>query len=218
MSVEGLGAASRVLLADVGRRRSVRRGTVLFRQDNESDSVLLVEHGLLRVSVVSQDGTDSVLALRGSGELVGEFGAITARRRSATVVALTDSTVVVIASARFRSLLRQFSGLACDVLSLLVTRVDESDRRRLEVGTCTVSQRLARFLGELAATHGTERADGGVEIAAQLTQEELGSAIGATRESVSRALAELRDDGLLSTARRRITILAPTRLDSYLGT
>ncbi|SHG07664.1 Crp/Fnr family transcriptional regulator [Streptoalloteichus hindustanus] len=197
---------NRELLAAEGTRRLVPRATVLFRQDEESDSVLLIEHGLLRISADTVDGQNLVLALRGEGELVGEFGVITARRRSATVVAATDSVVVAVPADRFRLLLRQRPILAYDVLCLLVARVDESDRRRMEVGTCLVPQRLASLLVDLVQSRGRPTPTGGYEVAV-LSQEELGSAIGATRESVSRALADLRGAGVLSTSRRRITVL-----------
>ncbi|MCP2260899.1 cAMP-binding domain of CRP or a regulatory subunit of cAMP-dependent protein kinases [Streptoalloteichus tenebrarius] len=202
---------NRDLLAAEGTRRLVRRGTVLFRQDEESDSVLLVEHGLLRVCADTVDGQRLVLALRGDGALVGEFGVIGARRRSATVDAAVDSVVVAVPAERFRVLLGQRPALAHDVLCLLVARIDESDRRRVEAGTCLVSRRLARLLVDLVRSRGRPAPGGGYEVTV-LSQEELGGAIGATRETVSRSLAELRAAGVLSTSRRRITVLRPGEL------
>jgi CRP-like cAMP-binding protein len=168
--------------------------------------VVLIERGLVRVSVTTADGRNLVLALRGSGELIGELAAIGKRPRSATVVALTDITAIAVAATEFRAILLRTPEFSMEVLRRLVDRLDESDRRRLENGTFAVPRRLARLLLELADNHGRPVASGGLEINRILTQEEMGNAIGATRESVVRALRVLREREIVTTARQRIIV------------
>jgi CRP/FNR family transcriptional regulator, cyclic AMP receptor protein len=178
-----------------------------MRQHESSTSVLLIERGLARVSRSTADGDQIVLALRGRGELIGESAAIASRPRSATVVALTDIAAVVVTSRVFQAILLTQPQFSMEVLQRLVHRLDESDRRRLETGTSAVPRRVARLLLELADNHGRSTSRAGVEINRILTQEEMGHAIGATRESVVRALRVLREKHIVATSRRRIIVL-----------
>lgn len=201
------------LLAE-GKRLVVRRGAVLIRQWEATSSVWFIISGLTRVAADMAHGRQVVLALRGNGELVGEFAAITGRARTASVTTLTDVDAVVVDAEWFRSLLRREPDLSIEVMRRLVHRVDESDRRRMEAGNYAVPQRLARLLLEFARTHGHVLADGGTELSSLLTQDEIGSAIGATRESVVRALRELRERGIVRTSRRRIVVLRSDLLEA----
>lgn len=200
------------LLAE-GRRLVVRRGAMLIRQWEATNSVWFIVSGLTRVAADMAHGRQVVLALRGKGELVGEFAAITGRTRTASVTTLTDVDAVVVDADWFRSLLRREPDLSFEVMRRLVQRIDESDRRRMEAGNYAVPQRLARLLLELARAHGRPLAAGGTELSSLLTQDEIGSAIGATRESVVRALRELRGRAIVRTSRRRIVVLRPDLLE-----
>lgn len=199
------------LLAE-GKRLVVRRGAVLIRQWEATNSVWFINSGLTRIAADMAHGRQVVLALRGRGELVGEFAAITGRTRTATVTTLTDVDAVVVDAKWFRQLLRREPDLSFEVMRRLVHRVDESDRRRMEAGNYAVSQRLARLLLEFARAHGRALVAGGTELSSLLTQDEIGSAIGAARESVVRALRDLRERGVVSTSRRRIVVLRPDLL------
>jgi CRP/FNR family cyclic AMP-dependent transcriptional regulator len=194
-------------ITSAGTRIYPHQGSVLIRQNESATSVLLIEHGLVRVWVTTGDGRQLVLALRGRGELIGEMAAIAGRPRSASVTALTDITAVVVPSHVFMTILRDEPQFSVEMMRRLVHRVDESDRKRLETGMYAVPRRLARLLLELADNHGRPADRGGLEIRHILSQEELGNAIGATRESVVRALRALRDKKILNTSRRRIFVL-----------
>jgi CRP/FNR family cyclic AMP-dependent transcriptional regulator len=195
------------LIRDAGAHIQVHQGSVLVRQHEESTSVLLIERGLVRVSVDTAEGHHLVLALRGSGELIGELASIGDRPRSASVVALTDVSAVVVTATKFLAILRAQPQFSLEVLRTVVHRLDESDRRRLENGTFAVPRRLARLLLELADNHGQPALRGGVEINRILTQAEMGNAIGVTRESVVRALRRLREKRVVTTSRQRIIVL-----------
>jgi len=145
-----------------------------------------------------------LLALRGAGDVIGEQALIDDRPRSATIAAATDLDALVIGSAEFEQYLKDHPSAAFALLRSLSERLRESDRRRTAAVNETVALRLARQLLELI-DHGVD-VTSPVELQVPLSQDQLASWIGASREAVARALRELRARDLVSTARRRITI------------
>jgi len=204
--------------AKLGTPRRHRRGaTVLFEGDT-GDSVLFVVSGRLKVLTTTPDGRELVLGLRGPGELLGELTAIAqdGRARYATVVALDDLQVRVIPGEEFRAFLLQHPSSAIGLLTLLVERLREADRQRVEFGSLDVPHRVARLLVDLAES-GAGRADedGATDIGIQLTQDELASMVSASRESLARALSAIRKQDLIRTGRRSIVVLDLERLRAY---
>jgi CRP/FNR family cyclic AMP-dependent transcriptional regulator len=194
--------------ADLGRRsvvRSWRAGSTLVRESDHAGRVLVVQTGRVKVSVITVDGNEVVLAIRGPGELVGELSAVDGRPHGSTATAMDDVTCLVIDNEEFGTFLRRYPEAAMAVIQLLAFRLRDADTKRVEFGAYDSVGRVARRLVELADEHGRRSADG-VRIMAGLTQSELAGFTGSSREAVSRALRILRDEGLITTHRRGITV------------
>jgi CRP-like cAMP-binding protein len=162
--------------------------------------------GRVRVSVAGADGRDLVIAVRGPGELLGELAAIDGDQpRSASAFAVEALVVQIVPAADFLAFLERSPRAAVALLRTLTRRLRETSRTQMEFGSYDTVARVARRLDELAATHGEATADG-VEIGLPLTQEELAGWIGASRESVARAMLMLRDRGIVTTSRRRVVV------------
>lgn len=201
----------RVALAERGSRRTVRRGVFLFTEGESSEHVVTVLSGRLKVSSYTADGKEVVLAVRGPGDLLGELSALDGEPRSGSVSALETAEVLVVPSARFRDFLEAHSRVAVLLLRMVVGRLRDADRKRVEFGAYDTTARVARRLLELRDRYGAEVA-GGVAIDLPITQEELAGWTGASREAVSKALRELREGGLVETRRRKIVLLDPDGL------
>ncbi|MEU8303391.1 Crp/Fnr family transcriptional regulator [Actinomadura sp. NPDC048955] len=213
-----LGSEQRAALRDVGRLRHFDARTPLVHEGDGSDHVLIIQEGWAKVTSSTEDGHNVVLAVRGPGDLIAESAVLGARTRSATVTALSPVNALVFPAARFIAFLDAHPEAWMLVSGTFVRRLDDADRR-LEVHvTSTGAQRLAMLLldlAELSAVHGPPRADGSVEIAPQLSQEEIGSWIDASRETVARSLARLRRQGLIRTGWRKITVVDLHRLRAF---
>jgi CRP-like cAMP-binding protein len=102
--------------------------------------------------------------------------------------------------------------IAIGLLRVLTKRLRDTDQLVQDAAFLDVGDRLAKKLLALMATHGRRLPGGDVELTLQLTQQELASMIGATRESVNKQLGAFRDKGLVAVDRQRITILRPEQL------
>jgi CRP-like cAMP-binding protein len=193
-------------LAAAGAERHFRPGQVLFHAGDPSDHVLFIRDGRVKIVAASDTGAEAVLAVRGPGDFVGELSGIDGRVRSATAVALEELRATMLTATAFRRLLTTEPGLAFALLEVLAGRLREADRDRVEYGSKQTLPRVAARLVELAGSYGQLEDHGTVRINLPITQEELAGWVGASRESIARALAALRRAGAVSTARREVTV------------
>ena len=126
-----LGADARDLLCERFEPLTVPAGDVLMHQDEVADSLYLVVVGRMRVTICRDDGTDSVVAERGRGELLGELALITNERRSATVTAVRDSQVLRLSTESFTELMRDFPDAQREITTEIVRRLVISVRQGL---------------------------------------------------------------------------------------
>src|SRR5581483_6881398 len=136
----------------------------------------------------------------------GEMAALGAQRRTATATAVDDVEVGYLEAERFRAFLTEHPDAAMTLIRMLVRRLSEATREVVDLATQDSVGRVAKRLLELAADHGVSD-QAGVRIDLSLTQDELASWTGATRETVSRALRLMRQLGWIATDNRSITVL-----------
>ncbi len=209
--VEGIFAdlapEDRCALDRLGVVRRYGRGAYLMLEGDRSDPVLLVQAGRLKIVRTTDDGRESVIAIRQPGDLVGELNALAGSDapRTASVVAADDVTVRSIAARDLVTFIATRPAVSFAVMRQLAIRLREATSRHGDAAAYDVLHRVARILAEQAARLGRQT-DGGVLVGASLTQRELSGLIPASPTSVARALAVLRAKGLVRTARRTIVI------------
>ena len=187
-------------------RRTFSRAEPLLRAGAAGDDIALVLSGQVHLFAYGVDDREVMLAIRGPGELIGEMAALAGQRRTATAVAAGDVEAGFLAADEFRAYLRQHPDAALVLIRMLVGRLTEADRDRVDLATQDSVGRVAKRLLDLSAVSGTPARDGvSVEIA--MTQDELSRWTGATRETVSRALRLMRQLGWVATGNRTITVL-----------
>jgi len=201
-----LGPAEQAVLGATGTERDYASGAVVCHEGEVTRHVLVIRRGLLRVTATKAGGGEKVLAVRGAGDIVGERSAIDGLPRSATVRALGAVRALIISAAGFASLCREHPRIAWAVLTVVVARQRDTDRQRVQISG-TATQRVAAVLIDVALERGI--ADQG---AVSLSQEELAGIAGTSRESLVRVLRSLREEGIISTGRRKVEILRVDRL------
>ena len=193
LSAEALG---RVIAAST--ERALRRGDVLFDEDDEADELFVVEDGRIAIANRSPDGRESVVALMEPGDLFGDMAMFDDGRRSAQARALETSIVHAIPYAAIRAELDADPTLLWSVVELLVQRLRATDNALADAVFLDVTGRTAKRLLELAGD-----AD---EFQLPVTQEELAGLVGASRERVNKALASFIRLGWVTQQDRRYRI------------
>jgi CRP-like cAMP-binding protein len=198
-------------LARAARRRSYRRGEVLFHQADPGDTLLVLESGRVKVFTYAASGDETVLSILGPGESFGELALIDGEPRSATVQALEPVQTVSVGRAAFLAVIREQPKAAERLLGALATKIRYLSDVVSDLAFLDLEGRLAKRLLELAAEHGRQD---GIEVVIELplTQEDLAAMVGATRASVNKLLGWYEDRGLIARRGRRISVIDPDRL------
>jgi CRP/FNR family cyclic AMP-dependent transcriptional regulator len=189
-----------------GSVRGFARGQALMHEGQVPDRVLLLRSGLVKVYRTTPTGKEVVLAVRGTGELVGELAAIDDSPHSASIVALERVEALVVSTGAFRRFLTDHPAVSLVLLRMLSRRLRDADSKRTEFTAFPTLGRVALRILELADDYGVPR---GTEIVLEspLSQEEIAAWCHSSLESVGRALQTMRSLGWIETGRRRFTIL-----------
>lgn len=187
--------------------RQFNQNDIIFREGDPGQVVYLVQSGQVRIYVNGLDGSETSVILFGRpGDMFGELAVIDGLPRSATAVALGETLLYTINRESFRQHMQRFPQLALNFMKELTHRVRYNTRQMDSLASLPVSQRLARKLLELAQDYGRIEA-GNVIIDMTLTQTNLASLIGATRESTNKILRDFRERCLIWFEHGRITVL-----------
>lgn len=214
--VSTLGEESRRRLFAAGRRYSHPAGRVVWHEGQVGHSVLVVLTGRLKVCISTAGGDEYLVALLSPGALIGELAVITDSDRTAKITAIDEVVVLKLDRGDFETLVEERADVMQALLTTLAERVVDANER-LEALHDEVERRLATQLAQLADRFGRSNGDGQVSIDVPLTQDELASLVWSSRGSVARALRTWREEGIISTGRRQIVVLDPTRLRALAG-
>ncbi|SED31342.1 cAMP-binding domain of CRP or a regulatory subunit of cAMP-dependent protein kinases [Amycolatopsis tolypomycina] len=182
-------------------------GERLIEEGADESDVFLLLAGCVKVVARLGNGGEALLAVRVGGDLVGELAAFDGERRSATVVACGNDSVVTcrIAAREFLDVLSQDHAAGRTVTRSITAKLRASTRRRVDLPEA-VDVRLANVLVELVEDHGHRLSEHGYVIKVDLTQLELGTLVGASKRTAQRALRKLRNSGLVEPEGRRIVV------------
>jgi CRP-like cAMP-binding protein len=195
-----------------GTPRRLPHGDVVLRQGDPATCLFLVTAGAVRLSSVTRDGREVVVALLGAGDVFGECALLgRCSPVEARVVGQTD--VVAIAIPVLRDVIERHPATAEELLRLVASRLHRTSRALEEALAGDVPTRVSHRLRDLAEEHGTHSREG-VTIRVPLTQEELGRMVGASREAVNRTLGGLAARGLVRSHGGVVVIPDPDALDA----
>jgi len=211
-----LSATERTELLGLGATREYPTGAVIMRQGATAREAVLLLRGYVKITAASEDHA-VLLTVRAQGDLVGDFAATSGRERSATVTACTPIAARFLLPDTLRGFLGRHPHAAELVSGLMVDQLSGANRRRVEYATLPVVSRLARVITELVEICGERRPTGGLQLPSWFGQAELADLVGASADSVQRALRTLRREGVIATGYRSVTILDPDALDSARG-
>jgi CRP/FNR family transcriptional regulator, cyclic AMP receptor protein len=193
--------------AEVTREKIYPKGSVILFEDDPGDSLFIVREGRVKVVLVGEDGREVILGVLGVGEHFGELSLIDEQPRSAHVIAMEDSGLLILRRDDFRRRVEATPAVAWALLSELSRRLRRADGKIGGLVLLDVPGRIARLLLDFADECGGDVID------KPLTHQTIAQMIGASRETVSRAMREFQQSGWISTERRRIRITNRSALE-----
>ncbi len=194
--------------ADLTREKFYPKGSVILFEDDPGDSLFVVRQGRVKVVLIGEDGREVILGVLGVGEHFGELSLIDDRPRSAHVIAMDDAHLLVLRREDFRKRVESSPAVAWSLLTELSRRLRAADDKIGGLVLLDVPGRIARLLLDLAEE------GGGDKIEKSLTHQTIAQIIGASRETVSRAMKDFQDAGWINVERRRVELTNRAALEA----
>ncbi|RLT57899.1 MAG: Crp/Fnr family transcriptional regulator [Chloroflexi bacterium] len=207
--LRGLTETQLVDMGRLARTHRFDREEIVFLQGDPGDSVHVILNGEVKVVVTSRAGHEAILAFLGEGESFGEMSLLDDLPRSATIQATAPTTTLSLRKTEFHRLLRDAPDVSLRLLRALARRLRESGMLVQDAAFLDVGERLAKKLLAMAFPDGDDagtRARLVPPVELRVTQQDLASMIGATRESVNKALSNYRSRGTIAIARNRVIL------------
>jgi len=202
---EGLTPTQLDWVAQRAHRKIFEAGRNVMTIEQPGEAVYIILHGTVKIHI-EQGERDVILAILGSGDMLGEMSLIDSVGRSASAVTLESSLMLWMDKVTFNYILDNFLPVARNLVRIMSSRVRLSDQLIQALATLDVNGRVARQLLAFAEKYGSEK-EGVTQISIVLTQGDIADLVGASRKRVNQAMVLFKERGLVDTdAEGRIAI------------
>ena len=203
-------AASASLLANMVSVK-ISKGTILFAEGDGGDQLYVIAEGKLKLGTSSGDGRENLLSILGPGEMFGELSLFDPGPRTSTATAVTDAKLFSLGQEKLLPWLAENPKVALQLLARLAQRLRRTNEAVGDLVFSDVPGRVAKALIDLGERFG-KKTDEGLFVHHDLTQEELAQLVGASRETVNKALADFAGRNWLKLDGRAVLITDFERL------
>ena len=190
---------------------NIPRGRVVFNEGEAGDSLYIVMVGKIKLSRRAPDGRENVLAVMGPSDQFGELSVFDPGPRTATATAVTDVKLARMSQSALRAWIEAPPEIGEQLLRVVARRLRRTNDSVADLIFTDVPGRVAKALLQMADRFGSRESDG-LRVKHDLTQEELAQLVGASRETVNKALADFASRGWLRLEPRSVVIMEVDRL------
>jgi len=201
LSEEELGYISEKMIA-----RHYESGKFIFFEDSEGEQCFFVVQGSVKVTRLSKDGREVILAMLNEGEFFGEMALLDGESRSANVIALEETEVLTLNREDFLVVLHDYPQIAIQLLKEMADRLRKSDRQIASLSLSDAEKRIALCIIRFADEQGIIKR-GQVSIPKMPIQQDIANMAGASREKGSRAINPLEKEHFIQRQGRELLIL-----------
>lgn len=188
-------------IMSVTRSASYKKGEIIYRAGEESNSLYIVRHGKIKVYRLSESGKDQLLRILVPGDFAGELALFHDSIHESYAEAMADTHICIITRSDLEKFLIKHPSISLKFLSEFSKRLDDLEKQTTRFATDKVETRIALFLAEYVKNEN-------MEFTLPMSKKDLASYLGTTPETISRKLASLEDEGYIQQLpRRRIKIL-----------
>ena len=189
----------------------LRKGQSLFKEGDDGDHLFVVSSGKVKLGTKSVDGRENLLMILGPGDMFGELSLFDPGPRTSTATAVTDAKLLSLGHEKLIPWLKENPEVALTLLGRLAQRLRRTNEAVGDLVFSDVPGRVAKALLDLGERFG-KKTEEGLFVHHDLTQEELAQLVGASRETVNKALADFAGRGWLKLDGRAVLITDLERL------
>ena len=189
----------------------IAKGSILFKEGDDGEHLYIIIDGKLKLGTSSGDGRENLLSILGPGEMFGELSLFDPGPRTSTATAVTDAKLLSLSHEKVIPWLKQNPEVSLQLLTRLSQRLRRTNEAVGDLVFSDVPGRVAKALIDLGDRFGKSTPEG-LLVNHDLTQEELAQLVGASRETVNKALADFAGRGWLKLDGRSVLIADVDRL------
>lgn len=182
-----------------------RKNQIIFLEEETGNYMYLVLSGKVKVAKAGAGGKETILAIHRAGDFFGEMSLLDGKTAPATVSAMEDSKIISVSGTDFHRYLLHNEKVMLQIIKVLCARLREVWQTQ-SLNSSTADARIRMGIYELAKRHGIRDAHGTI-IDLKITHQELAEMVGTSRETVTRVLTRLKDQGIIEVDQRRITMI-----------
>jgi len=190
--------------------RSYRRNQIIFMEEETGNYMYLVLSGKVKVAKTSSSGKETLLAIHKTGDFFGEMSLLDGKTAPATVSAMEDSKLISVSGKDFHKYLMHNETVLLQIINVLCARLRQVWQTQ-SLSSSKADARICMGIYQLAKRHGVQDAHGTI-IDLKITHQELAEMVSTSRETVTRVIARLREEGIIEVEHRRMTVLKPKAL------
>ena len=211
----GVGQDSLERIASITQEKAFPKKSIIFHEGDRGDTLYILKSGRVKISKITEDGREKTLALMQPGEFFGEMAIFDEQPRSATAEVLDEQAVVfTLAKRDFERLIIENPTIALKIMRDMTRRMRQVNQQVEDLAFKDVHERVASTLKNLAEVEGRPIGTK-VLINLKMTHQDLANMVGSSRETVTRALNRLQDEGIISISHQQITINQPKQLQMW---
>ncbi|MBN2364630.1 MAG: Crp/Fnr family transcriptional regulator [Calditrichaeota bacterium] len=193
-------------IIQVATKQRYHKDNIILIEEEVGSTMFIILSGRVKISRISDDGREVILSILSDGDFFGEMSLLDGYTRSANVTAIEEAELLVIRREEFLQMLHDYPQIAVNLLKELAQRIRKSDEHIKSLSLQDATGRVASTLLRIAEDSGVFR-KGQVEIAELPLQQDLANMAGTSRETISRVIKTLSDEGYLKKQSGKIIIL-----------
>ncbi len=204
-------------ISDLINHREYKKGELLMHDGERSENIVIIHEGSAKAFKYTADGREQILYVFSEGDFFGEQNLLTDRTATYNVEALQPVKTCILSKGQFQKLLYQYPDIAVKIIAELGERMARLENAMQGMGVRNVDNRIGGILLEFAAKYGTPEKEGTL-IQLPLSREGIANYLGVARETVSRKLGQLENEGIIrSVNNKSILILDKEALGALAG-
>lgn len=177
-------------------RRRYKKGQVIFFEGDIFNKLYIIHRGKVKIYKYTKEGKEQILYILSEGEFIGDMHLLKSGAAEFNAEALEDVTICTFTKENFEAIIKTSPAITFNILEKMHDRIVNLENLVKTLSTKDVESRLAAMLISFGDSFG-EPTEAGIEINTPLNREDMANFIGITRETISRKLTSLAEEGII---------------------